>query len=419
VRPRLNPTKAVTTLIMLVLVLVLVSGPVGVEHAGAGEQPGGQRPSGPPVPEPPELDVEAWVLMDTETGLYLTGDNADEQVPIGSVNKIMTALVVLEEGVDLDEEVTVSEEAESFVGTTYSNVGLIRGERVTVRDLLVASLIPSGTDAVYALAEYVGGGSVENFVEMMNDQASSMGLENSHFESPAGLDTTGNYSSARDLAITARAALEYPLFAEIVDTTDATISTQNREIEIFNTNQLLTTYPPTTGVKTGTTPQAGANLVASAEANEESYIGVILGAVDSDERFQGAQAILEYGFGRYDREPLVSQDEVYEELTLPYRRGQSVELVAAEDVAAPVDRSSEVELQATTEEAPSSAEAGEELGEVEVFVDGQSVGSSPLLALEGYEEASVWQMIWYGIQWLFDAAWNAIDSLFDLVAPQE
>ncbi len=391
-----------------------------MERAGAQERPGGQRPSGPPVPEPPELDIEAWALMDPETGLYLTGDNADEQVPIGSVNKIMSALVVLEEGVDLDDEVTVSEEAESFVGTTYSNVGLIRGERVTVRDLLVASLIPSGTDAVYALAEYVGGGSVENFVEMMNDQASELGLENSRFESPAGLDTGGNYSSARDLAILTRVALEYPLFAEIVATTDATISTQNREIEIFNTNQLLTTYPPATGVKTGTTPEAGANLVASAEANDESYIGVILGAVDSDERFQGAQTILEYGFGRYDRDPLVNQDEVYEELTLPYRRGQSVELVAAEDVAAPVDRNSEVELQATTtEEAPPSAEAGEELGEVEVFVDGQSVGSSPLLALEGYEEASVWQMIWYGIQWLFDAAWNAIDSLFDLVAPQE
>jgi D-alanyl-D-alanine carboxypeptidase (penicillin-binding protein 5/6) len=167
----------------------------------------------------------------------------------------MTALVALEKGIDLDEEVTVSEEAESYVGTIYSNVGLIWGERLTVRDLLTVILIPSGTDVAYALAGHVGDGSVENFVEMMNQEASELGLTNTRFEDPAGLDTTGNYSSARDLATLAREALEYPLFAELVGTSDATISTQNREIEIATTNQLLGRYPPATGVKIGTTPR--------------------------------------------------------------------------------------------------------------------------------------------------------------------
>ena len=334
--------------------------------------------------------------MDTKSGLYLEGENADTQLPIGSVNKIMSAFVVLEEGVDLDEEVTISQEAESYVGNLYSNVGLIAGERVTVRDLLVASLVPSGTEAVYTLAEYAGDGSVENFVGMMNDKASELGLENTNFESPAGLDTTNNYSSARDLATLTKEALEYPLFAEIVDTREATISTQNRQIEILNTNQLLSTYPPATGVKTGTTPQAGANLVASAESNDESFIAVVLNAEDSDTRFRASEAILEYAFGRYENRSLVSQDEVYGEAELPYRRYESINLAAAEDVDALVDDTSEVERRVTVqEELPPSADAGQELGEIEVLVNGSSVGESPLIAQEGYEEASLWEKATY------------------------
>ncbi len=418
---RINSIKTVVAL-MVLMVLLLASGGASLDPAGAQEGAPESGASGPPpeatpgtsrAPGPPEIGAEAWALVDAESGLYLAGENRDEQLPIGSVTKIMTALVVLEEEVDLDEEVTVSEEAESYVGGVYSNVGLILGERVTVRDLLVATLIPSGTDAAYALAEHVGGGSVGNFVEMMNERTSAMGLENTNFETPAGLDTTGNYSSVRDLAAMTREALEYPLFAEIVATTDATISTQTREIEFSNTNQLLSTYPPTTGVKTGTTPQAGANLVASAEANDESYISVVIGAEGSEERFLASEALLEYGFTNYDRESLVSQDEVYEELSLPYRPDETVELGAAEDVIGVVGAGSEVERRVTTEEElPPSAAAGEELGEVEVLVDGQRVGESPLVAQEGYEEASLWDRVSYTAGGLLERAQGAIAGLF-------
>ena len=383
----------------------------GVPESGASGSPP-KDVGGDSGARPPEIEASSWALVDADSGLYLVGENPDEQLQMGSVTKIMTALVVLEEGIDLDDEVMISDEAESYVGNVYSNVGLISGERVTVRDLLAATLIPSGTDAAYALAEYVGGGSVGNFVEMMNDQASSMGLEDTNFETPAGLDTNGNYSTARDLAKMTREALTYPLFAEIVDTKDATISTQNREIEFSNTNQLLSTYPPATGVKTGTTPQAGANLVASAEANDESYISVVLGAEDSEERFRASEALLEYAFNNYDREPLVSQDEVYEELPLPYRPEETVELTAAQDVIGVVDAASEVERKVTTEEElPPSAEAGEELGEVEVLVNGQRVGESPLVAREGYEEASLWDRISYTAGSLLERVQGAVAGL--------
>lgn len=167
------------------LMLVLAFAPSATEENRAAAQetaPGEPTTPGDSAPAPPTVEAQAWALMDAESGLYLEGDNPDERLPMAATILIMTALVVLEEGVDPDEEVTISEEAESYVGTTFSNVGLIEGERLTVRDLLVASLVASGTDAVYALAEYVGDGSVEQFVGMMNEEAASIGLQNTNFE---------------------------------------------------------------------------------------------------------------------------------------------------------------------------------------------------------------------------------------------
>jgi D-alanyl-D-alanine carboxypeptidase (penicillin-binding protein 5/6) len=399
----------IKTLAALILVAFVLGSGAALTPAEA-QQGGSAAPSA--QASGPEIEAESWALMDAESGKYLEGENQDEQLPLGSVTKIMSALVVLDEGIDLEEEVVISSEAESFVGNTYSNVGLISGERVTVGDLLVASMVASGTEAVYALAEYAGDGSVENFVGMMNDKASELGLENTNFETPAGLDTAGNYSSGRDVAILSQAALQYPLFAEIVAQQEATISTQNREIEIFNTNQLLTTYPPTTGIKTGTTPQGGASLASSAEANGESFVGVILGAEDGEERFRASQEILEYAFGRYEQRALVSPEEIYGEVAPPYRPDESVDLAATEEVMGLVDADSEVQPEVTTrEELPPSAEAGDELGEVEVFVDGESVGTSPLVAQEGYEEASMWRKISYTAGDLLYRAHEALSGL--------
>jgi D-alanyl-D-alanine carboxypeptidase len=399
----------IKTLAALILVAFVLGSGAALTPAEA-QQGGSAAPSA--QASGPEIEAESWALMDAESGKYLEGENQDEQLPLGSVTKIMSALVVLDEGIDLEEEVVISSEAESFVGNTYSNVGLISGERVTVGDLLVASMVASGTEAVYALAEYAGDGSVENFVGMMNDKASELGLENTNFETPAGLDTAGNYSSGRDVAILSQAALQYPLFAEIVAQQEATISTQNREIEIFNTNQLLTTYPPTTGIKTGTTPQGGASLASSAEANGESFVGIILGAEDSEERFRASQEILEYAFGRYEQRALVSPEEIYGEVAPPYRPDESVDLAATEEVMGLVDADSEVQPEVTTrEELPPSAEAGDELGEVEVFVDGESVGTSPLVAQEGYEEASLWRKISYTAGDLLYRAHEALSGL--------
>ena len=347
------------------------------------------------APDPPKLRATAWALVDADTGLYLAGKNPDKRLPPASTTKVMTALLALEDGANLDKEVAISDQAERFVGFTYSNIGLIEGERLSVRELLEAALIPSGTEAVYALAEHLGGGSVGEFVEEMNQKADSMGLKNTSFENPAGIDARGHYSSARDLATIAREAMEYPTFARIVDAEEATISTQNREIEVLTTNNLLYIYEPANGVKTGTSPAAGACLVASATSGDESYIAVVLDAAGEEYRFEAARMALEYGFNDYDRKALARKGEVYEKVQLPFRREESVGLVAAKDVAGPAGPGLEVERRVTAREAPPAAEAGQELGTVEVLVDGKSVGSSPLVTRRAYEEASLWQRVRY------------------------
>jgi D-alanyl-D-alanine carboxypeptidase (penicillin-binding protein 5/6) len=141
--------------------------------------------------------------------------------------------------VNLNDQVTVSEDAASYAGSVYSNVGLYPYDRVSVRDLLTAALVPSGTDADYALAEYLGDGSADEFVGKMNDKAKELGLKNTHYENPAGIDARGNYSSAADLAKISRAAMKYPEFRKIVALPEATISTQDREIVVVNTNLLV------------------------------------------------------------------------------------------------------------------------------------------------------------------------------------
>jgi D-alanyl-D-alanine carboxypeptidase (penicillin-binding protein 5/6) len=233
----------------------------------------------------------------------------------------------------------------------------------------------------------------------MNRKADSMGLENTHFENPAGLDASSHYSSARDLAKIAGAAMEYPEFREIVDTETATISTQSREIDVFNTNDLLYGYDKANGVKTGTSPESGFSLVASATSGDESYVAVVLGAESEEYRSEAARELLEYGFDSYKRRPLVHERQVYTEVQLPYRQQESIGLVAAADVLGPAGPDLEVERRVRVGEAPMAAKADQELGTVDVLVNGQSIGSSPLIIKSGYNEASLWTKARYAVAW--------------------
>lgn len=347
---------------------------------------------------PLQVSARAWAVTDLETGEYLAGSAASEELAMASTTKVMAALVALE--TDLEKEVTVSEAAAAYAVPAYSNVGLLPGDVLSARELLMASMISSGDDAAYALAEHVGGGSVERFVGMMNEKAEAMGLEDTSFENPVGFDARGHHTSARDLAKMTRVAMESPAFREMVSTEYATIATPYREIPLTNTNELLFSYPPATGVKTGTTPAAGESLVSTAQSGDEAYAFVILDA--REDRFAASIRALEHAFAAYDRAAVVVEGEKYAGADVPYRRDRSIDLVASRDVEGLVDASPEVRREISiTRDLPPSARPGARLGEVVVEVDGRTVGESPLVARRGYEEASLWERVWYTVGGVF------------------
>jgi D-alanyl-D-alanine carboxypeptidase (penicillin-binding protein 5/6) len=334
----------------------------------------------------PGVAARAWALTD---------------LPIASTTEIMAALVVLESA-DLDEEVKVSKNAAAFATPAYSNVGLLPGATLSVRELLMATLISSGDDAAYALAEHVGGeAGVSRFVGEMNERARAMGLKNTHFENPIGFDAKGHYSSARDLARMARLATKNPEFRKIVSTEYATIRTPYRKIPLTSINELLFTYGPATGIKTGTTPSAGENLVSSASKWDESYVCVILDS--KEDRFGASVRALRYGFAAYDRKDLVVEGKRYASIEVPYRREKSVDLVAQGRVDGLVDASPDVDREVDlVEDPPDSARAGTRLGEVLVKVDGKKGGETELVAKNGYERASLGQRVWYTVEGIFE-----------------
>ena len=231
---------------------------------------------------PPLVTAAAALVVDLDSGQTLYSLRSEDRLPPASTVKIMTALVTLQRA-NLDDVVQVSARAAGLGG---SRMGLTSGEKLTVRDLLYGLLLPSGNDAALALAEHVAG-SEEAFVELMNSTAAGLGLAGTHFTSSHGMDNPGETVSAADLVALTRAALAYTAFSEIVATPAASVAGR----KLVNTNHLLSTFPGTDGVKTGTTDAAGECLVASRTRDGHPLLVVLLGSKD---RYGEASALLSW-----------------------------------------------------------------------------------------------------------------------------
>ena len=252
----------------------------------------------PAEPEPVALDAGAWIAVDVASGTTLLEQNADEPRAMASVTKLMTALVV-RANADLSDRVRISEAA-AAVGE--AEVGLVAGEVWSVRDLLAAVMVRSGNDAAHALAEHVGG-SVSGFAEMMNAMAAEMGLDNSRFANPHGLDDEDHYTSARDLTVMAAAVLEDEVLAQLARTGVVRFKPSPDGISrvATNTNRLLNRYPGVIGLKTGFTGRAGRVLVSATELEGQTVVVVVMG---SEDHFADTAAILDHlsqGFSIRDR----------------------------------------------------------------------------------------------------------------------
>ena len=242
-----------------------------------------------------KLNSKIGLIFDRNSKTILYEKNGLKQVPMASTTKIMTAIVVLENA-NLDDIVTISKKA---AGTGGSRLGLKTNDKITVHDLLYGLMLKSGNDAAFALAEHVGGG-IDGFAELMNKKASEMGLVNSHFVTPHGLDQEKHYTTAYELACMADYALNIPKFREIVGSKKYNITINARSSLIGNTNELLGNLYGVYGVKTGFTNGAGRCLVTACKRDDIDIITVVLSANTKKERTLDSVKLIEYANKNYD-----------------------------------------------------------------------------------------------------------------------
>ena len=257
------------------------------------------------------VKAESAVLMCMDNGEVLYKKNELEHLSPASVTKIMTILLVceaLDEGkIKLSDKVSASKNAVSMGG---SQIWLELGETMSVEELLKAVIIASANDACTALAEYIGGSS-DGFVEMMNERAQELGCENTHFENSNGLDdtVTNHYSCAYDLALISCEVMKHDYIKEY--TTVWLDSLRNGETELNNTNKLINTYEGITGLKTGTTSNAGFCISATATRDNMNLVAVVLKSPTSEDRFSTASYLLDWGFANFEAiTPLIDAERI-------------------------------------------------------------------------------------------------------------
>ena len=241
-----------------------------------------------------KLESGAAVVIDYDTKRVLFNKNMNDKRKMASLTKIMTCILLVE-NCDMDEKIVVPKEATLIGG---SKVGLKASDSLSAKALLYGMLLPSGNDCAYTAAIHIGG-TISNFADMMTKKAYELGLNDTSFANPHGLDNDNHYTSAYSMAIIARYALNNKFINDAVNTNNITINFGSFTKELNNTNALLRTYNKADGVKTGFTNGANRCLVASATDNDRRYIAVILGAPTSAVRFKEAKEILEYCFNKY------------------------------------------------------------------------------------------------------------------------
>lgn len=292
----------------------------------------------------PQLVSEAAILIDRDSGRVLFEQNADKRLYPASTTKIMTAILVLE-NLQLDSVVAASYDAVMSIPVGGSNMGLLEGEQLTVEQLLYGVLVESANEACNVLAEYMCG-DVDSFVVKMNEKAQQLGMQNTKYLNAHGLHSPEHYSTARDLSIVARYAMQNEKFREIVSTAQYTIEPTNKYAKVRtlnNTNYLINAYqnasyyyPKATGIKTGYTSAAGNCLVSSASQAGTNFICVTLNAkpqANAVYSFIDSKALFEYGFSNYETRRIIKSGEFISEAKVGEAQGvDTVALTANEDL---------------------------------------------------------------------------------------
>lgn len=318
--------------------------------------------------------AKAAVLIERVTGNILLCANENLPLPMASTTKVMTALLALEKG-NMEDVVTVGRNAYGVPGTS---IYLSEGERITLRDLLYGLLMASGNDAAVAIAEHIGG-DVDTFCRMMTERAAELGCQHTVFINPNGLPAQGHQTTAYDLALIAREAMNHPLFREIVSTRRASIPWEGRSYHriLNNKNRLLTDYEGATGIKTGYTKAAGRCLVFGAKRDGLEVIGVVLGCGDW---FDEAARLMDLGFARYELFTAFSKGETVRQVAVTDGISETVSVLAAQTLAAPLPKGYLPALMLDLpEQLPAGLAAGEQVGTARLVLEGHVLHSVPLI----------------------------------------
>ncbi len=333
--------------------------------------------------ESPTVSAKAAIGIEGSSGEIFYAKNIDEQLPMASTTKIMTAIVALERG-NVSDNVKIDKAA---VGIEGSSIYLYEGEILTLENLLYALLLESANDAAAAIAIHIGG-SIEAFVAMMNEKADELGLTNTHFDNPHGLDGDTHYTTARELGIIAAYAMKNETFKQIVGTYKTTIPLANGEGTrvLINHNKLLRNYDGAIGIKTGYTKKSGRCLTSAAMRDGVELICITLCA-PSD--WQDHESILDFGYSIYERKTLAEAGE--SPITLPVINGikSEISLQIPNDIKVTALRNTEIQ---TVIEAPRFVFApitkNASVGKIIFLQNGNIIAESPLIATESITKAN-------------------------------
>lgn len=360
------------------------------------------------VPNPPELDLKSYILIEPNTNTVIAEFNSDAQIEPASMTKVMTSYVIADQisndFIRLEDEVLISNKAWRMEG---SRMFIEAGKRVPVSKLLKGIIIQSGNDASVAMAEYAGG-TEDGFVDLMNAYAGSLGLRNSLFQNSTGLPDANHFTSTSDLAkLTASFIKNFPEHYAIYKEKQYTYN----DIKQLNRNRLLWKDDSSDGVKTGHTESAGYCLIGSAKRGDMRLITVVAGSPSDNARFDSSQRLLEYGFRFFATQKQLSKDQALKDIRVWGGQSESVQIGSAEDVYITLPRMAFKNLTVNynyKNNLKAPIQKGQVIGSIDIISEDKVVTTSELVALADVEAKGffgrLWSSIWLWVLNLFGLA---------------
>ncbi len=335
------------------------------------------------------MDVKAIgaVLIDCKTGRVLWGQNETAPLAMASTTKIMTAIVALENG-NLDDIVTISKRAASAPDV---QMNLTSGEKIKLEYLMYALMLQSFNDAAIAIAEHIGT-TVEQFCQMMTEKAKEIGAVDTIFETPNGLDAGNHHSTALDMALITKYALENKKFIEITNVPEINVKSDKREYSLYNKNRLLREYDGALGVKTGFTGKAGHCFVGAAKRGDMQLVSVVLGSgwgnKGKEQKWVDTKQLLNYGFNNFKYKTIINKDDLVGSILVKRSKTEKIDVFFNESLEMPLtdDEVKSIEVSVSLPDSIlAPIEANKQVGVATIAVGGKVVKEVPLLASESAE----------------------------------